>query len=93
MQNGIKFVLLLFLLAEDSPKEGGVFSTLQNRYYSEYAAILEHAHKSPSPEAQILLILVKTEAFIVDKLTDFRIAGYLVGLLERIGGVLEKRYT
>ena len=83
---------LLCYSAEELPKEGGVFVTLQNRYYSEYAALLEYVHKSDKTEPMILLALLKSEAFIVDRLGDFKISSLYVGLMERLNSVLQMRY-
>ena len=84
-------IALLCYSAEELPKEGGVFVTLQNRYYSEYAALLEYVHKSDKTEPMILLALLKSEAFIVDRLGDFKISSLYVGLMERLNSVLQKR--
>lgn len=78
--------------AETMPSEPGVFGALQSRYYSEYAAILEDAHKVGDAEPKVLLALLKTETFIAEQSDDLRIALFLTGLIERIGGVLGKRY-
>lgn len=83
--------ILLYSEAETMPSEPGVFGSLQSRYFSEYAAILEHAHKAGDVEPKVLLALVKAESFIVEQSDDLRIALFLTGLIERFSGVLGKR--
>ena len=92
LYKGLSLLPLLCYSAEELPKEGGVFVTLQNRYYSEYAALLEYVHKSDKTEPMILLALLKSEAFIVDRLGDFKISSLYVGLMERLNSVLQMRY-
>ncbi|XP_067932930.1 uncharacterized protein [Watersipora subatra] len=78
---------------ETVPSEPGVFGSLSSRYFSEYAAVLEAAHKAGDTEPRVLLALLKAETFIVEQSNDMRIALFLTGLIERVGGVLGKRHS
>lgn len=78
-------------VAEEAPVETGVFSALHSRYFAEYAATLEHSHKTGESEPQLLLALIRTETMVIDLCMDLRIACFLTGLIERIGEVIGSR--
>lgn len=81
------------LVAEVMPSEVGVFAALHSRYFGEYAAVLEQAHKAGDVEPKILLALIRAETFIIEQAGDLRTAFFLSGLVERISGVIGKRYV
>lgn len=76
---------------ETATNEVGVFSSLHQRYYSEYAAVLEAVHQLTESDPEVLLALIKSEAFIAENSDDFKVAGVQTGLLERIVAAKEKR--
>lgn len=76
---------------ETAANEVGVFSSLHQRYYSEYAAVLETVHQLAESDPEVLLALIKSEAFIAENSDDFKVAGVQTGLLERIVAAKEKR--
>jgi len=80
-----------FVVEETIPKETGVFAALNSRYFGEYAAVLDHAHKVGEINPDMLLVLLKTETFAVEQADNLRIACFLSGLLERIAAAVGKR--
>ena len=85
-------IYVLIFLAEASPTEKGVFTSLQSRYFAEYAAVLEKSRSQVDRDPHTFLALIRVEVFAVQQCADFKMATLQLGLIERIEALPDHRY-